>query len=168
MVVAAGILRVEQHSDSLAKFIHRWLTPARKEDMTGRSRAIYRATRIRTRRKKKMQLFILLLCFDLLGTNRGPTDRIQQINKHSMICQVETIELKFLSEKHSDKTTTCTWHCIWFTVSEKVWDRKGLLKKTGMLLFNITVYVSWATKQEMLLVFHVLRWVAHPTQPVLP
>ena len=29
------------------------------------------------------------------------------------------------------------------------------LKKTGMLLSNITV--SWATKQEMLLIFHVLR-----------
>ena len=41
----------------------------------------------------------LLLCFHVLGTNRGPTDRIQHINKHSMICQVDTIH--FLSEKHS-------------------------------------------------------------------
>ena len=45
-------------------------------------------------------LFILLLlCFNVLGTNRGPIDRIQHINKHSLICQVDTID--FLSEKHS-------------------------------------------------------------------
>ena len=42
----------------------------------------------------------LLLCFNVLGTNRGPTDRIQHINKHSMICQVDTIDF---SEKHSLK-----------------------------------------------------------------
>ena len=42
------------------------------------------------------------------------------------------------------------------------------LVQTGILLFNITV--SWATEQdlEMLLIFHVLRGVAHLTQPVLP
>ena len=38
----------------------------------------------------------LLLCFNVLGTDRGPTDRIQHINKHSLICQVYTID--FLSE----------------------------------------------------------------------
>ena len=43
--------------------------------------------------------YFLLLCFNVLGTNRGPTDRIQYINKHSLICQVDTID--FLREKHS-------------------------------------------------------------------
>ena len=44
-------------------------------------------------------LLTVLLCFNVLGTNTGPTDRIQHINKHSLICQVDTID--FLSEKHS-------------------------------------------------------------------
>ena len=44
-------------------------------------------------------LLFLRLCFNVLGANRGPTDRIQHINKHSLICQVDTID--FLSEKHS-------------------------------------------------------------------
>ena len=43
--------------------------------------------------------FHLLLCFNVLGTNRGPTDRIQHINEHLLICQVDTID--FLSKKHS-------------------------------------------------------------------
>ena len=69
-------------------------------------------------------IYILLLsCFDVLGTSRGPTDRIQHINKHSMICQVETID--FPSQIYSEKTTTC----IWFRISEKGQDRKGLLKR---------------------------------------
>ena len=41
----------------------------------------------------------VLLRFNVLGTNRGPTDRIQHINKHLMICQVDTID--FLLEKYS-------------------------------------------------------------------
>ena len=37
--------------------------------------------------------------FNVLGTHRGPTDRVQHVKKHSMMCQVDTIE--FLCEKHS-------------------------------------------------------------------
>ena len=46
-----------------------------------------------------LSTLLLLLCFNVLGTNRGPTDRIQHINKHSLICQVDTIN--FLSKNHS-------------------------------------------------------------------
>ena len=54
--------------------------------------------------------FTLLSCFNVLGTNRGPTDRIQHINKHSLICQVDTID--FLSEKHSYTHMEVTAHLM--------------------------------------------------------
>ena len=57
------------------------------------------AVRAAFRSALPLTLYFLLLCFNVLGTNRGPTDRIQYINKHSLICQVDTID--FLSEKHS-------------------------------------------------------------------
>ena len=60
---------------------------------------------------------LLLLCFNVLGTNRGPTDRIQHINKHSSMCQVDTID--FLSKKHSlnpqqklQKASVQDFHCF--------------------------------------------------------
>ena len=42
---------------------------------------------------------LLLLCFNVLGTNRGPTDRIQHIRKHLIICHLDAIDS--LHEKHS-------------------------------------------------------------------
>ena len=66
-----------------------------------------------------------------------------------MICQVDTID--FLGEKPSLRKPPHAFG----SESVKKSDSKGLLKKTGMLLSNITV--SWATKQEMLLIYHVPR-----------
>ena len=46
-----------------------------------------------------LHLTFILLCFNVLGTNRGPTDRVQHITKHSLICQMDTID--FQCEHHS-------------------------------------------------------------------
>ena len=32
--------------------------------------------------------------FNVLGTNRGPTDRVQHTQKHQMVCQVDTIDFQ--------------------------------------------------------------------------
>ena len=79
-----------------------------------------------------------------------------------MICQVPLETIDYLSEIHSlrkpphafDSELVKKSHVFCLRRSETD-SRKGLLKKTGMLLSIITV--SWVTKQEILLIFHVLR-----------
>ena len=46
---------------------------------------VSRAVAIRGYRNKtgfRLGLYFLLLCFNVQGTNRGPTDRVQHIKKH--------------------------------------------------------------------------------------
>ena len=72
-----------------------------------------------------------------------------------MICQVDTTDFlrdaaDFLREKHSLRKPPHAFGSELVRISET-----GLLKKTGILLSNITI--SWATIQEMLLILHILR-----------
>lgn len=60
----------------------------------------------------------------------------------------------------SDNTTTSVWFRVDKT-EETCWDRLSYF-------FSMVLYLAWAIKQRrILLILHVLRWVAHLTQPAL-
>ena len=73
----------------------------------------------------------------------------------SSVQWIHTDKICFLHAKHSKETTTC----IWFTQSHKVCNSTTVLQEVQMLWPDVAV--RWAGKNKVLLVLHIIQWLAH-------